>query len=107
MPRSGRVSFVIMVSGLVIQCIIPLDAGSGLFYNFDLMRTMKSIQRFFVFTSIATLPLSSLAANQLTVKAVNKLEFARPSQTLELSAKQLGPLGEKDLGKIHVKGAAG
>ncbi len=46
-------------------------------------------------------------ANQLTVKAVNPLSFARPNQTIELSARQLAPLGEKDLQKIHVRDAAG
>jgi|WetSurMetagenome_2_1015567.scaffolds.fasta_scaffold176535_1 hypothetical protein len=68
---------------------------------------MKPIQCFLVFTSLAALPLSGLAAGQLTVKAVNKLNLARPGQTLELSAKDLEPLGEKDLAKIHVKDAAG
>jgi hypothetical protein len=43
---------------------------------------------------------------QLTVKAVNKLSLARPSQTIELSAKELAPLGA-DLAKIHVKDSAG
>jgi hypothetical protein len=60
------------------------------------------------FLLIAALPLSCLAAGgTLTVKAVNKLTFARPSQTIELSAKDLAPLGEKDLMKIHVKDSAG
>ncbi|HYJ47806.1 MAG TPA: DUF4861 family protein [Pyrinomonadaceae bacterium] len=47
------------------------------------------------------------AASQLTVKAVNKLEIARPRQTIELSAKDLAPLGEKDLAKIHVRDSSG
>jgi hypothetical protein len=68
---------------------------------------MKTIHRLLVFTSIAAQPLAGLAANQLTVKAVNKLDLVRPSQTLELSAKDLEPLGEKELAKIHVKDAAG
>jgi len=50
---------------------------------------------------------SQAATNQLVVKAINKLEIVRPSQTIELSAEQLAPLGEKDLRKIHVKDAAG
>lgn len=44
---------------------------------------------------------------QLTVKAVNKLDFARPSQTIELPAKDLAALGEKSLNKLHVSDAAG
>jgi hypothetical protein len=47
------------------------------------------------------------AADHLTVKAVNSLSFARASQTIELSAAQLAPLGEKDLEKIHVKDSSG
>jgi len=43
----------------------------------------------------------------LTLKAVNPLDAARPSQTLELAAKDLAPLAEKDLRKIHVTDAAG
>src|SRR6266571_2619024 len=42
------------------------------------------------------------AQTQLTVKAVNKLPITRTSHTIELSAKDLAPLGEKDLNKIHV-----
>ena len=57
---------------------------------------------------LATLPwLCPAADGQLTVKAVNKLQFARPHQTIELSASQLAPLGEKDLTKIHIKDDAG
>jgi pectinesterase len=43
----------------------------------------------------------------LTLKAVNPLDSPRPSETIELSAKDLAPLGEKDLHKIHVTDAAG
>lgn len=44
---------------------------------------------------------------QLTVTAVNKLKLARPSETIELTAQTLAPLGEKDLMKLHVRDAAG
>jgi hypothetical protein len=44
---------------------------------------------------------------RVTIKAVNKLSLARPSQTIEIMAKDLTPLGEKDLNKIHVWDAAG
>jgi len=47
------------------------------------------------------------AQTQLTVKAVNKISVARTSQTIELSAKDLAPLGEKDLNKIHVRDSSG
>ena len=46
-------------------------------------------------------------AAQLTVTAVNKLPLARASQTIELTAAQLAPLGAKELSTIHVKDAAG
>ena len=64
--------------------------------------------RILMFVLIATMTASCLAAGgPMTVKAVNKLSFSRPSQTIELSAKDLAPLGEKDLMRIHVKDAAG
>jgi hypothetical protein len=43
----------------------------------------------------------------LTVTAVNKLKIARQSETIELKAEALAPLGEKDLMKIHVRDGAG
>jgi len=57
---------------------------------------------------LAALPgLGTAAQGPLTVKAVNKLSIARPSQTIELSAADLAPLGETDLTKIHVQDATG
>src|SRR6267143_2523331 len=53
------------------------------------------------------LPTFCFAGTQITVKAVNKLQLARPSQTIELSGKDLAPLGEKDLNKIHVQDSSG
>ncbi len=47
------------------------------------------------------------AQTQVTVKASNKLPITRTSQTIELSAKVLAPLGEKDLNKIHVRDSSG
>ena len=44
---------------------------------------------------------------QLTLTAMNKLKMARQSETIELTAESLAPLGEKDLMKIHVRDAAG
>ena len=52
-------------------------------------------------------PLLRSANTELTVKAVNKLSIARMSQTIELTAKDLAPLGEKDLNKIHVRDSSG
>jgi len=49
----------------------------------------------------------SNAAAPLTVVAANKLNLARPGQTIELSAKQLAPLGAKDLSTVHVKDTTG
>lgn len=46
------------------------------------------------------------AANQITVKATNKLQRARRSETIELSARNLTSLGD-DLTVLHVKDAAG
>jgi len=44
---------------------------------------------------------------QLTVTAVNRLKIARQSETIELTAETLAPLGEKDLMKIHVRDSTG
>lgn len=56
--------------------------------------------------SVLVLPLWANAAS-LTVTAVNKLSLARASQTIELTAAQLAPLGAKDLATIHVKDSTG
>lgn len=63
--------------------------------------TMKSLPAFLLIS--AALP----AAAQLTVTAANKLPLARASQTIELTAAQLAPLGAKDLTTVHVKDSAG
>lgn len=68
---------------------------------------MFSMKKILIPALLATLPMLSSAADLLTVRAVNKLQIARASQTIELSAAQLAPLGEADLEKIHVKDAAG
>ena len=52
-------------------------------------------------------PLSLAAQTQLTVTAVNDLHFARRSETIELTAKDLAPLAEKDLNKLHVHDSLG
>jgi hypothetical protein len=56
---------------------------------------------------IFAFPAFCFGAGQLNIKAVNKLQLARPAQTIELTAKALAPIGEPDLEKIHVKDAAG
>jgi hypothetical protein len=63
-----------------------------------------------IVSTLVLLPaMSSLclaADGQLTVKALNKLQIARHSHTIELSAKELGPLGQS-LNTIHIKDASG
>ena len=56
---------------------------------------------------IVALPGLSPAAGQLTITAVNKLQLARPSQTIEVSGKDLGPLEAKSLETVHVKDSSG
>ena len=58
---------------------------------------------------ILTISLSSwcLGQSQLTVTTVNKIPIARANQTIEITAKDLVPLGEKDLNKIHVADSSG
>src|SRR5437870_8192506 len=53
------------------------------------------------------LPIASFASSELTVKAVNKLPITRTSQTIELSAKDLAPLSQKDLIYIYVRDSSG
>lgn len=67
---------------------------------------MNTYQCLLAAAVVAVLPLPSNAA-QLTVTAVNKLPLARASQTIELSAAQLAPLGAKDFATVHVQDAAG
>ncbi len=59
-----------------------------------------------IITLALALPALTNAA-QLTVTAINKLPLARASQTIELTAAQLAPLGSKDFATIHVTDAAG
>jgi Domain of unknown function (DUF4861) len=47
------------------------------------------------------------AQTQLTVTAVNKLKIARTGETIELAAKHLASLAEKDLNKLHVFDSSG
>jgi Domain of unknown function (DUF4861) len=68
---------------------------------------MFSIKRTPVIVLLAVLPMVSPAADSLTVKAVNPLQTSRASQTIELTAAQLAPLGETNLEKIHVRDATG
>src|SRR6266481_3059515 len=53
------------------------------------------------------LPTLCFASGQLTVKASNQLPITRASQTIELTGKDLAPLGEKDLEKIHIADSSG
>jgi len=69
---------------------------------------MNRVEAILSITLLTAVPVFCQAAtDELKVKAVNNLGIARPSQTIELSAEQLAPLGEKDLRKIHVKDADG
>ena len=44
---------------------------------------------------------------ELTITAVNKLNVARQSETIELTTKDLATLAEKDLNKLHVRDSSG
>jgi hypothetical protein len=67
---------------------------------------MKTIVHLLTVASLSTLPMLGTAAT-LTITAVNKLPLARPSQTIELTAKQLEALGARELNTVHVKDSAG
>jgi hypothetical protein len=69
---------------------------------------MNKIRRILTLaTAAASAWLVTPARAQLTVTAVNKLQLARPSQTIELTGEQLKPLGVKRMNTLHVKNAAG
>src|SRR5258705_3667633 len=53
------------------------------------------------------LPTLCHAGTQITVKSLHKLPSARLSQTIELTVKDLAPIGENDLEKIHVRDSSG
>jgi len=63
--------------------------------------------RFIPVALLAVSPSPGFAAGPLTIKAVNMLQLARASETIELSAADIASLGEGDLAKIHIKDAAG
>jgi hypothetical protein len=56
---------------------------------------------------LAALPSLGCAADALTITVVNELPLARANETIELSAKELAPLGASDVAKIHVTDATG
>ena len=85
--------------------IILLDAVGQLSYP-SFNRIMKTNYRLLTLSSLILLPALAEAA-PLTVTAVNKLNLARASQTVELTTEQLAPLGVKDLNSVRVKDAAG
>jgi len=65
------------------------------------------VTSFFGLVLVLVIASEVAAQTQLTVTAVNKLKTARASETIELTAQALAPLGEKDLMKIHVRDGAG
>jgi len=52
-------------------------------------------------------PVVASAQTELTVTAVNTLKLARQSETIELTTRDLAPLAEKDLTKLHVRDSSG
>jgi hypothetical protein len=56
---------------------------------------------------LAAVPVSASAQTELTITAANKLNIARQNETIELTARELAPLAEKDLTKLHVRDGSG
>jgi len=71
------------------------------------MRVSSLFVPLFVLASVSPVMAQASSQAQLTVTANNKLKIARQSETIELTADALAPLGEKDLMKIHVRDGAG
>ena len=61
----------------------------------------------FALVSIFAFPMAVFGQTQLSVTAVNKLKIARAGETIELTAKDLASLAEKDLNKLHVLDSSG
>lgn len=62
------------------------------------------------FVTTATLALAlaaSTAGAQVTIKATNKLQLPRKSQTIEISGKDLAAVGARDLMQVHIKDSSG
>lgn len=62
------------------------------------------------FVTTATLALAlaaSTAGAQVTIKATNKLQLPRKSQTIEISGKDLSAVGARDLMQVRIKDSAG
>src|SRR5687767_5531686 len=57
--------------------------------------------------AVATALLASSAYADVTIKAANKLPFARPSETIEVKGEDLKSLDVKDLTFVHVKDDSG
>jgi uncharacterized protein DUF4861 len=56
---------------------------------------------------LLAVPFSAFAQTELTVTAANRLKLARQNETIELTAKDLAALAEKDLTKLHVRDSSG
>lgn len=56
---------------------------------------------------LAAVHLIPSAQTELTITAVNKLNIARQHETIEVTAKDLAALAEKDLTKLHVRDSSG
>src|ERR1044072_5586089 len=57
--------------------------------------------------ALAGITASPTQQTPLIVTAVNKLNIARHSETIELNAQAITPFGEKDLMKLHVRDSSG
>ncbi len=65
------------------------------------------LQTSFLVLLATTQSLCLAAGGPLTIKATNRLQISRPSQTIELSGKDLAPLGAANLNTVHIKDAEG
>jgi hypothetical protein len=68
---------------------------------------MKSTLLVFALVGAFAFPMPAPVQTQMTVTAVNKLKIARAGETIELTAKDLATLAEKDLNKLHVLDSSG
>jgi hypothetical protein len=68
---------------------------------------MKKLFMLILLSLAAATLFSTAPSPRISIKAVNKLQVDRKSQTIELHVKELIPLGEKNLENIHVQSSSG
>jgi len=82
-------------------------SGNALIKHPIIMRTLRIRSLAAIAAAITLSGLADASAAELQIRARNSMGVARPSQTIELTAEALAPLGQGDLTLVHILDAAG